>query len=248
MSKRFTDTGKWTDKWFRKLDVYEKLFFLWLVDNCDNAGFWEVDIELAATLIHISEAQALGAWQGLSRAFVQQGEYIWIKRFVRVQGNCPLNPDNNAHKQIISLFQEHADFGIDFESALRSEQQSSPSLGPKEAPCNGRGRSNGNGHSKSKGKRAREFELFWEAYPRKVGKGRARKWWDCHKPDDALVDVMMCAIAQQKNCAPWLKDGGQFIPHPTTWLNREGWLDELDSGATQKSATELFEDSYDAKR
>ncbi len=66
MGKRFTDTTKWTDKWFRKLSVCEKLMFLWLVDNCDNAGFWEVDLELAAMQIGIPQSQALGAWQGLN--------------------------------------------------------------------------------------------------------------------------------------------------------------------------------------
>ncbi len=155
MSKRFTDTGKWTDKWFRKLSVCEKLLFLWLVDNCDNAGFWEVDLELAALQIGMTEGDVLGAWQGLRRAYIEHGEYVWVKRFIRVQGNCPLNPENNAHKQILALFQEHADFGIDFESAMRNDSKNSPSLGPKEAPCNGRGRSKGNGHGKSKGKRAR---------------------------------------------------------------------------------------------
>ncbi len=244
MSKRFTDTTKWTDKWFRKLSVHGKLLFLWLVDNCDNAGFWEVDLELAAQQIGISEAEVAGAWEGLCRAYTRQGEYVWIKRFIRVQGNCPLNPDNNAHKQILSLFQEHADFGVDFESALRNEQKNSPSLGPKEVPCKG----NGNGHSKSKGKHARDFELFWQAYPRKVGKGRARKWWDRHKPDERHLNEMLCAIAQQKKSASWLKDAGQFISHPTTWLNGEGWLDELGPlGAIQKKAAELFEESADAQ-
>ena len=27
--------------------------------------------------------------------------------------------------------------------------------------------------------------------------------------------------------AEWLKEGGRYIPHPTTWLNRGGWEDEL---------------------
>ena len=160
MSKRFTDTTKWTDKWFRKLSVHEKLLFLWLVDNCDNAGFWEVDLELAAQQIGVSEAEATGAWEGLCRAYSTQGEYVWVKRFIRVQGNCPLNPDNNAHKQILSLFQEHADFGVDFESAMRSEKKNSPSLGPKEAPCNGRSKGNGKGNGHGKGKRARKQKTF----------------------------------------------------------------------------------------
>ncbi len=199
MSKRFTDTTKWTDKWFRKLSVHEKLLFLWLVDNCDNAGFWEVDLELAAQQIGITEAETTGAWQGLCRAYSTQGEYVWIKRFIRVQGNCPLNPDNNAHKQILSLFQEHADFGIDFESALRNDFKSSPSLGPKEPPCNGRGRSNGNGNSKSKRARGNfapptlqeiqqliqergysvdpnQFLNFYESKGWMVGKNKMKDW------------------------------------------------------------------------
>jgi hypothetical protein len=26
--------------------------------------------------------------------------------------------------------------------------------------------------------------------------------------------------------AEWTKDGGQFIPHPATWLNQKRWEDE----------------------
>lgn len=30
------------------------------------------------------------------------------------------------------------------------------------------------------------------------------------------------------------KDGGRYIPHPTTWLNREGWNDVI---AVEKAAS-----------
>ena len=29
-----------------------------------------------------------------------------------------------------------------------------------------------------------------------------------------------------------MKDGGQFIPHPSTWLNRNGWEDEIQISTT----------------
>ena len=48
MKKRFTDCDKWRDPWFRRLSVQAKLVWLWLLDNCDNAGVIDVDIELAA--------------------------------------------------------------------------------------------------------------------------------------------------------------------------------------------------------
>ena len=54
MTKRlqFTNTKKWTqDAWFRKLNPGIKLFWLYIHDTCDHAGFWKVDIELAEVCI-----------------------------------------------------------------------------------------------------------------------------------------------------------------------------------------------------
>src|SRR5574343_458826 len=47
MAKRFTETTKWQDKWFRKLEPKYKLLWYYILDNCDNAGIWEYDLELA---------------------------------------------------------------------------------------------------------------------------------------------------------------------------------------------------------
>lgn len=70
------------------------------------------------------------------------------------------------------------------------------------------------------------FDQFWRAYPRKVGKGAARKIWARLKPDAALTARMLAAIAQQQDSPQWQKDGGQYIPYPATWLNQERWDDE----------------------
>lgn len=71
-----------------------------------------------------------------------------------------------------------------------------------------------------------DFELVWKAYPRKVGKGAARKAWAKLQPDTALVQKMLDALNWQRTQPGWLKDGGQFIPHLATWLNQERWDDE----------------------
>jgi hypothetical protein len=42
MTRRFTETDKWQDEWFLSLPFEAKLLFLYLCDNCDCAGFWEV--------------------------------------------------------------------------------------------------------------------------------------------------------------------------------------------------------------
>ena len=71
-----------------------------------------------------------------------------------------------------------------------------------------------------------EFERFWKAYPRKVGKDAAQRAFDKRRPTAALVDDMVAAIERQCRSDAWTKDGGQFIPHPTTWLNQGRWNDE----------------------
>lgn len=74
------------------------------------------------------------------------------------------------------------------------------------------------------------FEDFWADYPRKVGKGDALKAWRTLKPSADLQAVIAEAVAAQRTCRQWLKDGGQFIPHPATWLGQRRWEDAPDEG------------------
>lgn len=69
------------------------------------------------------------------------------------------------------------------------------------------------------------FEKFWEAYPRKTSKGTARKAWAKLKPSEQLLGRMISAIERAKTSAQWIKENGQFIPYPASWLNAEGWED-----------------------
>ena len=82
------------------------------------------------------------------------------------------------------------------------------------------------------------FDEFWKTYPRKVGKDAARKAFDKRKPDKRLLERMVQAIKAQAQSEAWRKDGGQFIPHPSTWLNEGRWLDELTPMPSAK--VELF--------
>lgn len=72
--------------------------------------------------------------------------------------------------------------------------------------------------------RLEEFEVFWEYYPRKVGKKDAHKAWEKAKDRPPLPDILS-ALAAQKSSEQWTKDNGQFIPHPATWLNQGRWAD-----------------------
>lgn len=73
-----------------------------------------------------------------------------------------------------------------------------------------------------------DFDIFWSIYPRRVGKGEARKSLEkALKKTD--LKTIIDAVKAQKQSAQWGKDGGSFIPYPATWLNQERWADEVDN-------------------
>lgn len=80
---------------------------------------------------------------------------------------------------------------------------------------------------KSKDEEIDYFEKFWKEYPRKVGKGAARKSFLKLKPNNELLNKMLTALAKQKRTEQWTRDNGKYIPHPATWLNQERWDDEV---------------------
>ncbi|MEJ5903812.1 helix-turn-helix domain-containing protein [Pseudomonas kermanshahensis] len=82
------------------------------------------------------------------------------------------------------------------------------------------------------------FDRFWAIYPRKVGKSAAEKAWAKIKVTIDLFDRMAASLAAWAVSTDWTKDGGQYIPHPSTWLNGKRWEDELPApaGASQASA------------
>ena len=69
------------------------------------------------------------------------------------------------------------------------------------------------------------FSRFWAAYPKKRNKARAKQAFFRIKKIEKVFPVMMQALGRQKASADWQKDGGQYIPLPTTWLNGERWED-----------------------
>lgn len=79
---------------------------------------------------------------------------------------------------------------------------------------------------------SKRFEEFWTAYPKKVGKGAARKSWAKIRPDAELYEKILNAIAEAKTSEQWQAEHGKYIPNPATWLNQSRWEDELTKKGT----------------
>jgi hypothetical protein len=71
-----------------------------------------------------------------------------------------------------------------------------------------------------------DFLIFYKAYPKKKAPDAAWKAWKNRNGTRPPIEVIIAAIENQKQSDQWLKDNGQFIPHPATWLNQGRWADE----------------------
>ena len=69
------------------------------------------------------------------------------------------------------------------------------------------------------------FAEFWAAYPAKADKKAAVRAFTRLAPSPELLAVILAAVARQRAWPKWLKDGGQFVPNPATWLNGSRWED-----------------------
>jgi len=78
-----------------------------------------------------------------------------------------------------------------------------------------------------------DFTAFWTAYPRHVGKGKAFAEWKRIKGRPPVEEIIQ-AVRKQQRSEQWTKDGGQFIPHPSTWLHQRRWEDEVDVRKSEK--------------
>lgn len=73
------------------------------------------------------------------------------------------------------------------------------------------------------------FDLFWASYPAKLAKTAAIKAWNRLTPDDATTSRIVADVQARRNSHDWTKDMGQFIPHPSTYLNQRRWEDSRET-------------------
>lgn len=69
------------------------------------------------------------------------------------------------------------------------------------------------------------FDTFWNAYPRKVAKPAALRAWVQLKPDTNLTTKIIDSVNAHCHTEQWLRDSGQYIPHPATFLNQRRFED-----------------------
>lgn len=171
MTIRFSETDKWRCRWFRSLLPDSKLLYLLTYDNCDVAGFMELDEEEIQFRSGLTPRRIQGAIEGLTSILETNGQFIWIPDFIIQQKNWPLNPKNNAHIGILRLLSERESFSPQITKYLNGEGLPSPFIGANQglfsSTSKGISTSKGLGKGKSHGKDSSyssDFESFWTIF------------------------------------------------------------------------------------
>lgn len=82
-----------------------------------------------------------------------------------------------------------------------------------------------------------QFEQWWQRYPRRKGKGQARKAFRAAAKRVGYQRLCEATEAFARDCESKQTDI-QYIPHPATWLNGERWDDEPDRASSPNGKTE----------
>lgn len=90
--------------------------------------------------------------------------------------------------------------------------------------------------------REQSFIEFWDKYPKKKDKKRARKIWEKISPENIALILVDIELRKAKD-PQW--GNMQYIPHPSTYLNDERWTDDIQqypitNNSTVKEVKEPF--------
>jgi hypothetical protein len=110
MAKRFTATEIWEEDWFLDMPNEYKLFWFYIKDKCDQAGFFRINIKLFNSLhstnIDLDEAFEIFN-KGKKRLRKVNGSMWLMEDFFKFQYGHKFNTDNRMHLGIEKIYKSH---------------------------------------------------------------------------------------------------------------------------------------------
>lgn len=142
MAKRFTDSDKFRDVWYRQLKPKHKCLWEYMLSECSIAGI--LDIDLDSMSFHIGEKiidKDLEVF--FDRIIFLSSKKIFIPKFIKFQQNN-LSETNPAHKNIIKILEIYnIDLTLSFQSLKSTLEGALKELQSSISNSNSIGNSNG---------------------------------------------------------------------------------------------------------
>ena len=233
MAYRFTSTDKWEDSWFSSLKQIEMLLFIYLCDNCDIAGFAEINLKRWASDLNSNPDTIEGALKGLQRGIIisNDGDAIYLRNFLKHQKNLPLNPNNKVCVGILRRFELYR-YKFDIQDINEFIERGMQGASKPLQRGTGNGIGNGIGIKGGVGGKLEPypFEQFWDDYDKKVGDKNklADKWKKIPESDKLRI---MEYIPAYKKAQPEKR----FRKNPETFINQKSWNDEIINADTRSN-------------
>lgn len=179
MAKRFTETNKWTEDWFLEMSTENKLFWLYICDNCDHAGIYKPNKRmfelLAGVSVEIQEFLSI-VNKDKDRITVLENGRWFLNQFISFQYGNNLNPRNRVHKSIIEVLYKNGITYADSPTPDKLEDKTTNSSSSKSIPDS---IEEVISYFKEKGSSKYAAERFYNYYGSngwKVGKNPMKNW------------------------------------------------------------------------
>lgn len=105
MSKRFTDTEKFNNPWYRKLPIKYKILWEYLLSECNHAGLLKIDIDLIS--FKIGETITIDDLKIFeNRITFIKDDLIFIPKFIEFQYGA-LNTENRVHNSVLKELKKY---------------------------------------------------------------------------------------------------------------------------------------------
>lgn len=196
--------------WRTELPTIEKMVLLVIADHASDDGTeaWPSQATIAA-----KASISIRTVQRSVNSLVSKG-YLWMQKGAGGSASC--RDDRRPHRYTIRLEKLRGDTVTTRRDRGDSESDNgatiTPSTGRLSRPMN---------HPNDPPKETPAFDLFWAAYPIKVGKQAARRAWDKaikeEKPDVIIEGAKRYAADPNRHPS--------FTAHASTWLNAGRWAD-----------------------
>ena len=176
MAKRFTDTMKWNEDWYLDLSLTDKLFWIYICDNCDHAGIFKPNKRMFELLIggEIDVQKFLNTVNQDKPRICVLGNGRWfLAGFIEFQYGNKLNPNNRVHKSILNILNDN-DLNLEvFDTKVRLDAPTKNSKNIPESTQEVITYFKGKGSNK---REAERFYFYYESQGWRVGKNPMKDW------------------------------------------------------------------------
>jgi hypothetical protein len=150
---------------------------------------------------------------------------------------------SDVYRLVVHDWHEHADQAVQRALSRRGaifitqrkpkRKVTSHCLASALAPASlARGNGNGNGSPEGKGESEgktppADFATWYAAYPRKRAPEDARRAWEATRLARPPLADLLRVLGLQRASPDWMRESGQFVPYPATYLRAHSWADDI---------------------